>query len=72
MTPFEVDIGRLPNAPLIYTKLKLEKSMVPNADELIEKLRHIRNTVYDLLRDAQDRQKKICRYESKTFEFRNW
>ena len=60
MTPFEADLGRLPNSPLIYTKLKSEPLNVPSADEVREKLEHSRNLVYDLIRDAQDRQKRFA------------
>jgi transposase InsO family protein len=69
MAPFEADLGRLPHSPLVYTRLKLEACPTPSTQEFVENLEHTRNLVYDLIRDAQDRQKRYADTKRRDLRF---
>jgi transposase InsO family protein len=56
-TPFEADIGRKPDSPMIWNGLRIESSSNQRVDTLIKKLDEIAVKIKENIKSAQERQK---------------
>ena len=69
-TPFEVDLGRVPHNPLVYTEFGKLLPKNKETEDFVAQLNYILETTRDLIRQAQDNQKKYHDKYARVVNFR--
>ena len=69
-TPFKVDLGRVPHNPLVYTEFGKLLPKNKETEDFVAQLNYILETTRDLIRQAQDNQKKYHDKYARVVNFR--